>query len=189
MSTITLSSLCLALSGLLLIVSSVSSDTKNKNNKGGDKVLKSGDKALIFSAKTYGGKTVSLKDYVGKKNVVLYFYPKDDTPGCTKEACSFRDNIQGINDENTVVIGVSVDDIKSHEKFKNKYNLNFDLVSDEEHKIIEMYGVKRVKDDKVIANRVTFLIDKKGIIRFIWNTVNAEGHAVEVLEKIGELGL
>ncbi|MFC1558565.1 peroxiredoxin [candidate division KSB1 bacterium] len=146
-------------------------------------------KAPLFTAKTYEGKSISLKDYTGKKNVVLYFYPKDDTPGCTKEACSFRDNLKRINNKSTIVLGVSVDNVKSHEKFKNKYELNFDLVSDEDHTIVEKYGVKRVRNERVSANRVTFLIDKKGIIRYIWHSVKVDGHVDRVIDKIKELGL
>ena len=155
-----------------------------------DLKVKVGDKSPEFSAKTYSGKSISLKDYSGLKTVVLYFYPKDDTPGCTKEACSFRDNLGRLNDANTVVVGVSVDDLDSHRKFKEKYGLNFDLVSDVNYEIVKKYGVQREgKDNKLSANRVTFLIDKKGIIRYIWASVKVEGHTDEVLSKIKELKL
>ena len=151
--------------------------------------LKAGDKAPSFSAKTYGGKSVKLEDYLGSKNLVLYFYPKDDTPGCTKEACSFRDNLTLLNDANTAVLGVSVDNVKSHEKFKEKYELNFDLVSDDNYEIVKKYGVLRERNNRISANRVTYLIDKKGIIRFIWQKVNVDEHTNQVLEKIKELKL
>lgn len=150
--------------------------------------LKAGDKAPDFSAKTFDGKTVSLKDYSGLRNVVLYFYPRDNTPGCTKEACSFRDNLERLNDAETAVIGVSVDSLKSHESFMEKYGLNFDLLSDSGYDIIRKYGVQREgKNNRSSANRVTFLIDKKGIIRHIWAPVKVDGHTEKVLAKIKEL--
>ncbi|MFC1729197.1 peroxiredoxin [candidate division KSB1 bacterium] len=149
-----------------------------------------GDKAPLFSAKTFGDEEIRLEDFIGEKNVVLYFYPKDDTPGCTTEACSFRDNMEQITSLNTVVLGVSVDDVSSHEDFKEKYELNFPLVSDADQKIVKMYGVAREsRNDTIFANRVTFLIDKKGIIRHIWNPVKVEGHTEDVLKRIQELKL
>ncbi len=148
-----------------------------------------GESAPDFSAKTGDGTTVSLSEYAGSKNVVLYFYPRDDTAGCTKEACSFRDNLERLNDTGTVVIGVSVDSEKSHRSFKEKYELNFDLLSDANHEIITKYGVQRTGKNGASANRVTFLIDKKGIVRHIWAPVNVEGHTEQVLEKIRELEL
>ena len=150
--------------------------------------LQVGEKAPDFSTKTFDGKTVTLKDYSGSRNVVLYFYPGDNTPGCTKEACSFRGNLQRLNDAETAVIGVSVDSLKSHESFIEKYGLNFDLLSDSDYDIIQKYGVQRVgRNNRLSANRVTFLIDKKGIIRHIWAPVKVDGHTEEVLAKIKEL--
>ena len=152
--------------------------------------LKVGDRAPDFIAATYGGSKIKIRDYLGSQNLVLYFYPKDDTPGCTKEACSFRDNLEKLNSSNTAVLGISVDNVKSHEKFRDKYKLNFDLISDKNKEIVGKYGVEREgKSNQVRANRVTFLIDKKGIIRYIWKKVNVEGHVEEVLEKIKELKL
>ncbi len=178
------------LTGIGFLFVSADGDQEKVNKKKQSKAeLKAGDKAPSFSAKTYGGKSVKLKDYLGSKNIVLYFYPKDDTPGCTKEACSFRDNLARLNNANTAVLGVSVDNVKSHEKFKEKYELNFDLVSDDNYEIIKNYGVLRERNNRINANRVTYLIDKKGIIRFIWQKVNVDEHAKQVLEKIDELKL
>ena len=152
--------------------------------------LKVGDNAPGFAAKTFGGEAIQLKDYQGKKNVILYFYPKDDTPGCTKEACSFRDNLERLINANTAVLGVSVDDVASHEEFRDKYQLNFDLVADTDHTIVKKYGVlKKAKNNRVVASRVTFLIDKEGVIRHIWSPVKVDGHTDEVLDQIKVLKL
>ncbi len=102
--------------------------------------LEQGDKAPDFSLPASTGETISLKDFLGKKRVVLYFYPKDNTSGCTKEACSFRDNHSAIHDKDTVVLGVSPDSLKSHDKFISKYELNFPLLADEDHAVAEAYG-------------------------------------------------
>lgn len=125
---------------------------------------------------------IKLSDYRGKY-VVLYFYPKDDTPGCTKEACNFRDNMSELASNNVVVIGVSTDSVESHKKFKQKYNLNFILVSDQNKEISSKYGVLGFTGT---SKRQTFLIDEKGIIKYIWKNVDVNKHAKEVLEKIKE---
>ena len=149
-----------------------------------DLILKEGDLAPDFSALSTDGKTVSLGDFKGK-SFVLYFYPKDDTPGCTKEACAFRDSISGFATKGVAVLGVSPDTVKAHQKFTAKFDLPFPLLADEGHKIAEVYGVW---GEKVFmgrrymgVNRVTFLIDGEGRIKKIWPKVSPEEHAKEVL--------
>lgn len=148
--------------------------------------LQTGDQAPDFEARTYGEDTIKLSDHTKKNPVVLYFYPKDNTPGCTKEACSMRDGMEELKNAGLQVIGVSTDGVKAHENFRDKYDLNFPLVSDKSKDIVEKYGVKSTFGT---AKRVTFLIDKDGVIKHIWNKVNTSNHAREVLEKARELGL
>jgi len=148
--------------------------------------LKIGDKAPGIKAETYGGETINLSDYKGKKTVALYFYPKDNTGTCTKEACSMRDSMKDLDKLGVQVLGVSTDSVKSHENFRNKYDLNFPLLSDKSKEIIKSYGVE---SDHGSARRMTFLIDKSGVIRHIWPKVKAAEHADEVAEKVKELGL
>ena len=151
--------------------------------------LKEGDKAPSFTADTNGGKRVSLGDFAGR-HVVLYFYPKDDTPGCTKEACSFRDADDVYRKKGIKVFGVSTDDEKSHQKFISKFQLPFDLLADTDKSIVESYGVwgeKSMYGKKYMGtNRKTFLIDENGKIAKIFDKVNVEQHADEVLEAFGE---
>ncbi|HXG30173.1 MAG TPA: peroxiredoxin [Thermodesulfobacteriota bacterium] len=147
---------------------------------------KIGDKAPDIEAETYGGKRIRLSDFKNKKTVVLYFYPKDNTPGCTKEACSMRDRAEEFEKLGVQILGVSTDSVKSHEGFRDRYNLVFPLLSDKERNIIKAYGVE---SDHGSARRVTFLIDKSGVIRYIWHKVDTSRHAEEVIEKIKELGL
>lgn len=158
--------------------------------KGIELTLKEGDKAPAFKATTNGGETVQLKDFKGQY-VVLYFYPKDNTPGCNKEACAFRDRHGDLNEANAVVLGVSADSVKSHDKFVDKFNLPFQLLSDENKEIINLYGVwgpKQFMGRKFDGiHRVTFLIDPKGKITKIWPKVKPESHPVEVLETIQAL--
>jgi len=148
--------------------------------------LKVGQKAPDIEAETYGGEKIRLSNYRNKKSVALYFYPKDNTNTCTKEACSMRDGMDHLEEHGIQVLGVSVDSVKSHEGFKNKYDLNFPLLSDRSKEIIKTYGVE---SEFGSAKRVTFLIDKAGVIRYIWEKVNATKHADEVIEKAHELGL
>src|SRR5512147_4685 len=149
--------------------------------RGGNDInmLKIGDKAPDFKLKSDAGETISLKDYKGKK-VILYFYPKDMTSGCTAEACDFRDNIKKFEKKNTVVIGVSADDTASHVKFKDKYNLPFTLLSDESKKMIKDYGVwqeKSLYGKKYMGIvRTTFVIDEKGKIEKVFDKVKVDGH-------------
>jgi len=152
-------------------------------------MLKEGDKAPDFTAKDQNGTTVSLKDLKGQR-VALYFYPKDDTPGCTKEACSFRDADDIYRSKGIKVFGVSVDDETSHQKFISKFQLPFDLLADTDHKIVEAYGVwgeKSMYGRKYMGTmRKTFLIDEQGKIAKIFDKVDVSKHADEVLEAFGE---
>jgi len=149
--------------------------------------LKEGDPAPKFSAVTTGGGKISLADYQGK-NVILYFYPKDDTPGCTKEACAFRDYFADFKKKGAEVLGVSPDSVKSHDKFVEKFKLPFTLLSDEDKKIVEAYGVwgeKTFMGRKYLGvYRVTFLIGPDGRIKKIWPAVKPEEHAAEVLAAL-----
>ena len=130
--------------------------------------------------------------YVGHKNVVLYFYPKDDTPGCTKEAQDFRDKYESFLSLNTVIVGVSKDGISSHENFKRKYGLPFELLSDENADLARAYGVWVEKSmfgkTYMGIERATFLIDTSGTIRKIWRNVKVQDHVDEVLKEVGDLG-
>lgn len=152
-------------------------------------MLKEGNKAPTFSLPNQDGKKISLKDFLGKK-VVLYFYPKDMTSGCTKEACDFRDHIKLFNNKDVVVLGVSPDSVQSHKKFQEKYNLPFDLLSDESKKVLEKYGVWKEKSmygKKYFGvERTTFIIDEKGKIKKIFPRVKVEGHVKQVLEALEE---
>jgi peroxiredoxin Q/BCP len=149
--------------------------------------LKEDDKAPEFSVNTNGGGKISLADYKGR-NVILYFYPKDDTPGCTKEACAFRDNFAEFNKRGAVVLGVSPDSVKSHDKFVVKFKLPFTLLADEDKKIVEAYGVwgeKSFMGRKYMGiHRVTFLIGPDGRIKKIWPEVKPDEHAAEVLAAL-----
>ena len=150
--------------------------------------LKEGDKAPAFTAETNGGGKLSLGDLAGK-NVILYFYPKDDTPGCTKEACAFRDGYADFKKHGAVVLGVSTDPVKSHDKFVEKFKLPFTLLADPDKKIVEAYGVwgqKSFMGRKYMGtHRVTFLIGPDGRIKKIWPLVKPEEHAAEVLVALG----
>jgi peroxiredoxin Q/BCP len=149
--------------------------------------LKAGDSAPEFSAATNGDGKVSLADFRGK-NVVLYFYPKDDTPGCTKEACAFRDHFAEFKKAGAVVLGVSTDAVKSHDKFAVKFKLPFTLLADEDKKIVQAYGVwgeKSFMGRKYQGtHRVTFLIGPDGRIKKIWPKVKPDEHAEEVLAAL-----
>lgn len=149
--------------------------------------LAEGEIAPKFSADTNGGGKVSLADFVGK-HVILYFYPKDDTPGCTKEACAFRDHFAAFKKKGAVVLGVSVDPVKSHDKFVEKFKLPFPLLADVDKKIVAAYGVwgqKSFMGRKYLGiHRVTFLIGPDGRIKKIWPKVKPEEHAAEVLAAI-----
>ena len=149
-----------------------------------------GKKVKDFKLPATGGKTVSLSDLKGS-NVVLYFYPKDSTPGCTLEGQDFRDNIRKFKARNTVVLGVSRDSVRSHENFKAKQKFPFDLLADENEKLCRQFDVIKEKNmygKKVVGvERSTFLIDDKGILRREWRKVKVDGHVEEVLEAVKEL--
>ncbi|MDJ0948478.1 MAG: thioredoxin-dependent thiol peroxidase [Alphaproteobacteria bacterium] len=148
-----------------------------------------GDKAPDFKLPTDGGEEVSLKALKGKK-VVLYFYPKDDTPGCTKEACGFRDSMPDFSKLDAEIIGVSKDSVTKHDKFKAKYDLPFRLASDEDGKVIEAYGSwveKSMYGRKYMGiDRSTFLIGEDGKIKQIWRKVKVPGHVDQVLKAAQE---
>ena len=149
--------------------------------------LKEGDQAPAFTVETSGGGKLSLADYLGQ-NVILYFYPKDDTPGCTKEACAFRDGYADFQKRGAVVFGVSTDPVKAHDKFVKKFDLPFTLLADVDKKIVEAYGVWGEKvfiGRKYLGtHRVTFLIGPDGRIKKIWPKVKPEEHAAEVLTAL-----
>ena len=149
--------------------------------------LKAGDKAPDFTAKNQNGKAVSLSAFKGQQ-VILYFYPKDDTPGCTAEACDFRDNYQSLLGKGFQVIGVSTDDEKSHKKFESKYNLPFPLVADEDKHIVEAYGVwveKNMYGKKYMGTaRTTFIIDADGVISKIIDKVDTKNSSQQVLDLV-----
>jgi peroxiredoxin Q/BCP len=151
--------------------------------------LKVGNKAPAFTLPNQDGKKVSLKDFLGKK-VVLYFYPKDNTPGCTKEACDFRDTFPKFEKSNAVILGVSPDTPESHKKFIEKHNLNFTLLSDTKKKVLEKYGVWKEKSmygrKYMGVERTTVIIDENGRIEKIFPKVKVKGHAEEVLKALGE---
>ena len=148
--------------------------------------VKIGDKAPDFTLLSQTGESITLSDLIGKKNIVLYFYPKDESKGCTRQACAFRDKYEVFTDLGAEVIGISSDDIKSHKAFADKYNLPFILLSDEKKKVRKLYGVKSTFG--VIPGRITYIIDKKGIVRHVFSSqFKPKRHikeAIEALKKI-----
>jgi thioredoxin-dependent peroxiredoxin len=150
-------------------------------------MLEVGKKAPSFKLKNQDGKVISLSDLKGKK-VVLYFYPKDDTPGCTKEASSFRDEFPKFGSLNAVILGVSPDSAESHKKFIAKYKLPFDLLSDENKEVLEKYEVWKEKNNygKIYmgVERTTYIIDENGLITKIFNHVKVEGHSAAIQEAL-----
>ena len=152
--------------------------------------LDAGAPAPDFTAPTDGGGSVSLAALRGK-NVILYFYPKDDTPGCTREACAFRDLAPDFSGADAAILGISKDSVAAHDKFKKKYELTFPLVSDTDGKICESFGVwvEKVNYGRTYMGieRSTFLIDKKGVVRKVWRKVKVDGHAAKVLEALKTL--
>jgi peroxiredoxin Q/BCP len=151
-------------------------------------MLTKGKKAPAFSAPNQDGEIVSLKDYLGKK-VAIYFYPKDDTPGCTEQACNIRDNMSGLKKTGIEIIGISVDDVKKHKKFEQKYELPFTLIADEDKKIAEKY---QVWGEKKMYGRVymgifrtTYLINENGEIVHVIEKVDTKNHTAQILEGFG----
>jgi peroxiredoxin Q/BCP len=147
--------------------------------------LKVGDTAPTFTAKDQDGKTEDLAKLIGKKIVLVYFYPRDDTPGCTKEACGFRDRIAELKKDNVTVLGVSFDNDESHKKFIAKYNLNFPLLVDTDGKIADAYGARM--PGKRMARRVSFLIGRDGKIAHITDNPSADTHLAEMKEAVAGL--
>ena len=146
--------------------------------------LQVGDSAPELKLKDQDGNLVFLRDFFDKKWVVLYFYPKDDTPGCTKEACNFRDNLGQLSESGVQVIGVSVDNTQSHKRFAKKFKLNFPLLSDPTKKVTKAYGALAFYR---LARRMTFIIDKQGKVRKIFPNVNPAGHVDEIIQALREL--
>ena len=152
-------------------------------------MVKKGNKAPDFSGKNQDGKAVKLSSFKAKKNIVLYFYPKDMTPGCITEACDFRDQFKKF--KNTIILGVSVDSTERHRKFIDKYNLPFELIADENKKICTKYGVWQGKKlyGKTFMGivRSTFIIDKTGTVQKIFSKVKVKGHIDEALEALKKI--
>jgi peroxiredoxin Q/BCP len=150
-------------------------------------MLKEGEKAPVFESTADDGSNVSLNDYAGK-NVILYFYPKANTPGCTNEATEFRDRLPKFEALNAAIVGCSADSTESQTKFKKKYNLNFPLLADTERSVIDAYDAARMKSflGKTFLGiaRITYWIGTDGTIRRIWEKVTAKGHAAEVLAAV-----
>ncbi len=150
-------------------------------------MLKVGDPAPDFQATLDSGEEISLSRYRGKK-VVLYFYPKDNTPGCTREACDFRDNITTVDAKGGVVLGVSTDSVKSHQKFKDKFQLPFPLISDENKQVVQAYEVWKEKKQYgrtyMGTERTTYVVDEEGKIAQIFNKVKVNGHVEKVLAEL-----
>jgi len=153
-------------------------------------MVEEGERAPEFRLRSDDGKTYSLKDLRGSK-VVLYFYPADDTPGCTKEACSFRDNLARVRSLGAVVLGVSRDDLASHAKFRVKHSLSFPLLSDEAGSVTEAYGVWKEKNlygrTSMGIERTTFLIDGQGRVAKVFHRVKVDGHTDQVLASLKEI--
>jgi peroxiredoxin Q/BCP len=152
--------------------------------------VEEGETAPDFTLAADDGRQVKLSDLRGKP-VVLYFYPKDDTPGCTKEACAFRDRTPELQAKGAVVLGVSPDDVASHGKFRDKFSLNFPLLADVGHQVAERYGAWREKNmygkTSMGVQRSTFVIDGDGKVRKVWKKVNVDGHDQQVLDALGAL--
>ena len=145
--------------------------------------VKVGDTAPDFTLSSQTGEPISLKDFRGQKAVVLYFYPKDDTPGCTKESCGFRDSYETFTDAGAEVIGISGDSVNSHQQFASKYQLPFTLISDVGNKVRQLYGVPATFG--LLPGRVTYVIDKEGVVRNIFNSqLNFQGHIDESLKTL-----
>jgi thioredoxin-dependent peroxiredoxin len=148
--------------------------------------VKVGDKAPDFTLPSQMGDNVTLSEYVGKKNIILYFYPKDESPGCTKEACSFRDSYVELTNLGAEVIGVSAQGVESHKSFATHYGLPFILLSDEDNKVRKLYGVPSTMG--IIPGRVTYIIDKQGVVRHIFSSqIQAERHVEEAKRTLMEL--
>ena len=160
--------------------------------KSGASVALEGKKAPDFELPDREGNTVALKELIGERNLVLYFYPRDMTPGCTIEACSFRDNASRIRAMGARVVGVSADSAPSHQKFTDKYSLNFPLLSDVGNRVGRLYGVYKMKSlygrEFMGIERTTFVIDREGVVRKVFSRVRVNGHTDEVVAALKALG-
>lgn len=165
--------------------------TSRVASKANSKMPVVGQLAPVFALQSDTNGIVSLSRYVGK-NVVLYFYPKDDTPGCTREACSFQEHKSKLMSSEAIVIGVSPDSVESHTKFRSKYGLDFVLVADEDRELCQAYGVWVEKNNYgkkyMGVQRATFLIDRHGRVAYVWPKVSVDGHTEEVLHELSRLG-
>jgi peroxiredoxin Q/BCP len=158
-------------------------------NKGFDEMKKVevGSKIPMFELHDQDGNLFKIEDVVGKKNLVIYFYPKDDTPGCTKEACTFRDSYEVFEQEDAMVIGISGDSVESHKEFARKYNLNFTLLSDKENKVRNLFGVPK-SFLGLIQGRVTYVVNKQGVVVLMFDSqLQAEKHVEEALKILKKL--
>jgi peroxiredoxin Q/BCP len=167
--------------GIVLIVGIIILATRNKKEK--LETLEIGDKIPEFTLLDQDGNTFKVADYIGSKNLVIYFYPKDDTPGCTKEACGFRDEFVAFSDLDAMVIGISGDSPESHRKFIEKYQLPFTLLSDEEDAVRKQFGVNG-NYLGLIPGRVTFVVDKQGIIQFVFDSQSKAEQHVEKTQVV-----
>jgi peroxiredoxin Q/BCP len=167
--------------GLVFIVGIIILATSNKKEK--LETLEIGDKVPVFTLLDQDGNTFNITDYIGTKNLVIYFYPKDDTPGCTKEACGFRDEFEAFSDLDALVIGISVDSPESHRKFIEKYQLPFTLLSDEDDEVRKQFGVNG-NYLGLIPGRVTFVVDKQGIIQFVFDSQSKATKHVEETQRV-----
>jgi peroxiredoxin Q/BCP len=166
--------------GLLLIVgypsTSLSAQTENK--------IEVGSHIPLFKLPDQNGKIFNISNVLGKKNLVIYFYPKDGTTGCTKEACSFRDNLDEFKKSNALIIGISGDNVNSHKNFANKYHLNFTILSDQDNKIRKLFGVPNSMMG-VVPGRVTYVVNRKGVVIHIYNSLSKpEQHITEALSAL-----
>lgn len=148
--------------------------------------VKVGDAVPVFTLKDQHNKEIDIEEYKGKKAMVIYFYPKDDTPGCTKQACTFRDAYEAFTDLEVEVIGISADNVESHKNFAEKYRLPFTLLADTENKVRKLFGVPKSMLG-LVPGRVTYVVDEKGMVIHIFNSqFGAEKHITEALSKLKE---
>ncbi len=161
------------------MVFAAASGVSSASGGGNHDKLAEGSPAPDFTLPSDDGRMVKLSDYKGKQPVVLYFYPKDETPGCTKQACSFRDNFKAFKDAGIEVLGVSVDTVDAHKAFKRNQKLNFTLLADDKKEVSKQYGVL---SERGYSSRVTFVIDKQGVVRKIYTNVDPVANATETLE-------
>lgn len=149
--------------------------------------IKKGDQCPDFELKNQKGEKVAISDFIGKQNLVIYFYPKDDTPGCTKQACSFRDSFETFVDHGAMVIGISSDSIEKHQSFAQKHKLQFPLLADEKKQVRKLFGVP-TNLLGLIPGRVTYIVDKKGVVQMVFNSqLDVEQHVSEALKILKSL--